>query len=224
MPVDRVILRLEHVKKTYNGQGKPLKVFEDLNLEVRRGEFLAIFGPTGCGKTTLLNLIAGFDKPEAGKIYVDGQEITRMPESRLVELRRKKLGVVFQTNNLIPSMTVFENVELPLVLSGVGRSERKKKVEEVLKAFWISNYAERKVATLSVGECRMVSLARAMVTDPEIVLLDEPTDFLDALTVDLMLASLKGKLMQGKTIIATTHRGRLTKVAERVIRLKKRLP
>ena len=205
MPVDRVILRLEHVKKTYNGQGKPLKVFEDLNLEVRRGEFLAIFGPTGCGKTTLLNLIAGFDKPEAGKIYVDGQEITRMPESRLVELRRKKLGVVFQTNNLIPSMTVFENVELPLVLSGVGRSERK-------------------VATLSVGECRMVSLARAMVTDPEIVLLDEPTDFLDALTVDLMLASLKGKLMQGKTIIATTHRGRLTKVAERVIRLKKRLP
>ncbi|MHC1586749.1 MAG: ABC transporter ATP-binding protein [Candidatus Hecatellaceae archaeon] len=224
MPVKKLAIKLEHVKKVYNGQGKPLSVFEDLNLEVYKGEFLAVFGPTGCGKTTLLNLIAGLDRPQAGKIYVDGVEISSMPEGKLAEFRRKRLGVVFQTNNLIPSLTVFENVELPLALNGIAKSERKRRVEEVLKAFWISNYADRKVSTLSVGECRMVSLARAMVTDPDIVLLDEPTDFLDALTVDLMIASLRGKLMEGKTIVATTHRGRLTRVAERVVRLKKRMP
>lgn len=224
MHPDKITLRLEHVKKTYIGQGKPLKVFEDLNLKVYKGEFIAVFGPTGCGKTTLLNLIAGFDRPEAGKIYLDGHEITNMPENRLIELRKRKLGIVFQTNNLIANMTVFENLELPLALAGISRPERRKKVEGILESFWISNYAERKIATLSVGERRMVSLARAMVTDPEIVLLDEPTDFLDPLTVDLMLASLKGKIMEGKTIVATTHRGRLTKVADRVIRLKKKLP
>ncbi|RLI15387.1 MAG: ABC transporter ATP-binding protein [Candidatus Hecatellales archaeon] len=223
MPGEPVV-KLEHVKKVYDGQGKPSSVFEDLNLEVYKGEFLAIFGPTGCGKTTLLNLIAGFDRPQKGRIYVKGVEVSSLPESKLAGFRRRNLGMVFQTNNLIPHMTVFENVELPLVFSGLGRAERKQRVEEALKAFWVSNYADRKVSTLSVGECRMVSLARAMVTDPEIVLLDEPTDFLDALTVDLLLSSLKGKLMKGKTLIATTHRGRLTRVAERVIRLKKRLP
>ena len=201
-----------------------MKVFEDLNLEVYRGELLAIFGPTGCGKTTLLNLMAGFDKPQAGKIYVKNVEIGSLPESRLADFRRKHVGVVFQTDNLVPDMTVFENVELPLVFAGVGRAERHRRVEEALKAFWISSYADRKVSTLSVGERRMVSLARAVVTDPEILLLDEPTDFLDALTVDLMISSLKGRLMRGKTLVATTHRGRLTRVAERVVRLKKRLP
>jgi putative ABC transport system ATP-binding protein len=223
MPGEPVI-KLEHVKKVYDGEGKPLNVFEDLNLEVYKGELLAVFGPTGCGKTTLLNLIAGFDKPQAGRIYVKGVEVSGLPESRLTGFRRRNLGVVFQTNNLVPSMTVFENVELPLVFAGIKRAERRRKVEEALKAFWVSSYADRKVSTLSVGECRMVSLARAMVTDPEIVLLDEPTDFLDALTVDLVISSLKGKLMKGKTLVATTHRGRLTRVAERVIRLKKRLP
>ncbi|RLI26370.1 MAG: ABC transporter ATP-binding protein [Candidatus Hecatellales archaeon] len=218
------IIRLEHVEKAYNSQGKLLKVFEDLNLEVYRGELLAIFGPTGCGKTTLLNLIAGFDKPQAGKIYVKNVEIGSLPESRLADFRRKHVGVVFQTDNLVPDMTVFENVELPLVFAGVGRAERHRRVEEALKAFWISSYADRKVSTLSVGERRMVSLARAVVTDPEILLLDEPTDFLDALTVDLMISSLKGRLMRGKTLVATTHRGRLVRVAERVVRLKKRLP
>ena len=219
------IIRVEHVRKIYNsGKGKTVEVFKDLNLETYRGEFLAVVGPTGCGKTTLLNLIAGFDKPQSGSIYVDGVKINSLPDDELAKFRSRKFGVVFQSNNLIPSLTVFENVELPLALNGVGKSTRRRKVEEILDAFWLKSYADRRVSTLSVGERRIVCLARAMALDPEIILMDEPTDFLDPFTVDLIIASLKGKMMEGKTIIATTHHGRLSREANRTIRLKKKLP
>ncbi|WP_309492904.1 ABC transporter ATP-binding protein [Candidatus Hecatella orcuttiae] len=217
-------IRVEHVRKVYDGHGKSFPVFEDVSFEVKKGEFLAVVGPTGCGKTTLINLVAGLDRPQAGNIYVDGVNITKLPEDVVSKLRRRKLGVVFQVSNLIPSLTVYENLELPLVFLGMSRDERRRRVEEVLESFWISNYVHRKVATLSVGENRMVSYARAMISDPEILLLDEPTDFLDPLTEDMMVASFKGKILKGKTLLATTHRRKMAKLADRVINLKKKLP
>ncbi|RLI04878.1 hypothetical protein DRO26_03755 [Candidatus Bathyarchaeota archaeon] len=215
---------LEHVKKFYDGYVKPIKVFEDVNLKIRKGEFVAAVGPTGCGKTTLINLIAGFDHPQNGNIYVEGVNITKLKEDEITVFRAKNIGVVFQLHNLIPNLTVQENVELPLVLLGVDREVRKRRVEEVLKQTWISHHSDRKVATLSVGECQLVSIARALAPNPSIILMDEPLECLDALTTDMMLAFFKGEVFRRKTVLITTHKKKVIQLAERVIHLKKKLP
>jgi len=215
---------LEHVKKVYDGNVKPIKIFEDVNLQFKKGEFVAIVGPTGSGKTTLLNLIAGFDNPQSGNIYVDGVNITKLNENEKTRFRAKNIGVVFQLHNLLPNLTVYENVELPLVLLGVKKTEREKRVMEILNQALIGSYANRKVSTLSVGECQLVALARALAPNPKIVLMDEPVEFLDSLTTDTVLAFLKSEMFKEKTILLTTHKRKVAQATGKVIYLRKRIP
>ncbi len=221
---DSFAVVLRHVKKVYGGGCKPVKVFDDINLEVKRGEFIAIIGPTGCGKTTLINLIAGFDTPQAGNIYVEGVDITKLREKEKTLFRAKNIGVVFQVHNLIPNLTVYENVELPLVLLGVKKWEREKRVKELLEHMFMAGYIDRKVSTLSLGECQLVNLARALVSDPKIVLMDEPIEYLDPFTTDTLLAFLKGEIFKKKTVLLTTHKRKVARIAEKTLYLKKRLP
>jgi len=222
---DDFALRVEHVKKTYNGFAHKINIFSDITFQLKRGAFVAVVGPTGCGKTTLINLIAGLDRPESGNIFVDGANITKLPDNKVAELRGRKIGIVFQVHNLLPNMSVYENVELPLSIQGVNGEDRKSRVKEALELANVSSYAQRKLTTLSVGERQMVALARAMVTHPDIILMDEPTEYLDPFTTDMVLSFIKSSnILRGKTVLVTTHRSKVTKAAERVIYLKKKIP
>jgi len=222
---DDFALRVEHVKKTYNGYAQKINIFSDITFQLKSGAFVAVVGPTGCGKTTLINLIAGLDRPESGNIFIDGVNITKLPDNKVAELRGRKIGIVFQVHNLLPNMSVYENVELPLSIQGVNGKERKSRVKEALELANVSSYAQRKLTTLSVGERQMVALARAMVTHPDIILMDEPTEYLDPFTTDMVLSFIKSSnILRGKTVLVTTHRSKVTKAAERVIYLKKKLP
>ena len=221
---NNLAIALRHVKKVYDGGCKPIKIFDDINIEVRRGEFVAVIGPTGCGKTTLINLIAGFDVPQAGNIYVEGVDITKLHEREKTVFRAKNIGVVFQVHNLIPTLTVYENVELPLVLLGVEKNKRRKRVEELLEHMFMGGYANRKVSTLSVGECQLVNLARALISNPKILLMDEPIEYLDPLTTDTLLAFLKGEIFRKKTVLLTTHKRKVAKIAERTLYLRRKIP
>lgn len=217
-------IQVSHIKKWYDGKPKPLTIFDDVTFNIRKEECLAIMGPTGSGKTTLLNLIAGFDQPQHGEIYVDGIDITKLSDEALARLRAEKIGVVFQLHNLMQNLTVYENVELPLILSNWDKEKRRKRVTEILERALISHYADRKLKTLSVGESQLVALARALIKDPGILLLDEPLEYLDPLTTDMLIALLRGEIMREKTLIITTHKRKIANIAESVIHLKKRIP
>jgi putative ABC transport system ATP-binding protein len=219
---DDFALRVEHVKKTYNSYVQKINIFTDITFQLKKGEFVAVVGPTGCGKTTLINLIAGLDRPESGNIFIDGTNISKLSDDKVSELRGRKIGIVFQVHNLLSEMNVYENVELPLGILGLNREERKNRVKDALELANISGYAPRKVKNLSVGERQMVALARAMVTYPDIILMDEPTEYLDPFTTDMVLSFIKSSnILRGKTVLVTTHRGKVTRAAERVISLKK---
>lgn len=214
---------VEHVKKTYNGQHGQIKVFEDLNLKVKVGECVVITGPTGCGKTTLLNLIAGFDYPDSGSIVINNVDIVKLNANIITTFRAKNMGIVFQSNTLIPELSVYENLELPLVFLGIKKADRKKRIEEVAKKAFINGYLERRVSTLSAGEKQIVAVARALVSDPPIMLMDEPLEALDPLTLDIILAFFKGEILNKKTVIVTTHKKRITEIAGKVVSLRRKL-
>ncbi|MGP3666821.1 MAG: ABC transporter ATP-binding protein [Candidatus Bathyarchaeota archaeon] len=214
---------VEHVKKTYNGQHGQIKVFEDLNLKVKVGECVVITGPTGCGKTTLLNLIAGFDYPDSGSIVINNVDIVKLNANIITTFRAKNMGIVFQSNTLIPELSVYENLELPLVFLGIKKADRKKRIEEVAKKAFINGYLERRVSTLSAGEKQIVAVARALVSDPPIMLMDEPLETLDPLTLDIILAFFKGEILNKKTVIVTTHKKRITEIAGKVVSLRRKL-
>ena len=223
MPV-KTVIRLDHVQKVYTGASAPVRVFEDLNIEVIEGEFVTLTGPTGSGKTTLVNLITGFTRPNMGRILVDGSDITRLSNDEMAEFRAQRMGIVFQTPHLIPDMTVFENVELPLAIKGERGGKRKERVMEALQMVGVLEFADRKPSTLSVGEKQRVAIARGLVTDPSILVMDEPIENLDSLSTEFVLMLLRGgHIVQGKTIIVTSHSRKMVNTASRVIRLKKYL-
>jgi len=189
-------------------------VLEDITFNIRRGEFLALMGPSGSGKSTLLNLIAGIDEADSGDIKVGGINITGLSESELAAWRATHVGFIFQFYNLIPVLTAFENVELPLHLTGLSRSERRSHVELALKVVNLAERMDHYPGQLSGGEQQRVAIARAMVTDPEILVADEPTGDLDRVSAEEILG-LMGRLNResGKTIIMVTHDPRAAKKA-----------
>ncbi|MDE1854163.1 MAG: ATP-binding cassette domain-containing protein [Thaumarchaeota archaeon] len=218
---DRFAIELGHVRKSHGTS----EVYTDLHFQLLRGTFVAMVGPIGSGKTTMINMFAGLERPDAGTIFVQGQDITKMDDDSLAAYRGKTVGLVPQVQTLIPELTAYENVELPLYFAKVDRDARRRRVDEVMARVGIRGEADRVVGTLSVGERQMVSFARALVSDPPILLLDEPTEALDPLMSEVVLGLLRGDNMTlGKTIFVTTHDRRVTALARRTLRVGKKIP
>ena len=195
------------------------KALNEVSLEIKKGEFVAIMGPSGCGKSTLLNILGTLDSSTSGKYFFEGKEIHKMSESQLTYFRKANIGFVFQNFNLIDELTVYENVELPLVYLNSKKSERKKKVMEVLERMNIAHRAGHFPQQLSGGQQQRVAIARAVVTDCPLILADEPTGNLDS-TNGLEVMELLSELnRQGTTVVIVTHSQRDAKFAHRVIHL-----
>ena len=190
-----------------------------VNLEIKQGEFVAIMGPSGCGKSTLLNILGTLDKPTSGKYFINNVEMTRMSESQLSNFRKRNIGFVFQSFNLIDELTVFENVELPLIYSGVRKAERKQQVMKVLEQMNMAHRAGHFPPQLSGGQQQRVAIARAIVTDCPLILADEPTGNLDSTNGAEVMAILQKLNQQGTTIIMVTHSERDAGYANRIIYL-----
>jgi putative ABC transport system ATP-binding protein len=203
---DGHIVELTGVGRTFQHGGEPVPVLEDLALSIPRGAFVAFMGPSGSGKTTLLNLIAGLDRPNRGTVRVAGEDLGRLDERGLARFRADKLGLIFQTYNLMPVLTATENVELPLTLTRLPKAERRKRAETALRVVGLEDRMSHYPRQLSGGQEQRVAIARAIVNDPQILLADEPTGDLDRKSADDVLALLE-KLHKefGKTILMVTH-------------------
>ncbi len=213
------IVQTVDLKKTYMLGKVPVFALRGVNLKVESGDFVAIVGPSGSGKSTLLNMIGALDKPTEGKVFVDGVDVSALNDDKLAELRRR-VGFVFQFFNLIPRLTASENVELPLTITGLSKSERRKKTFELLKAVGLSERVDHNPTEMSGGEQQRVAIARALANDPRFLLLDEPTGNIDSKTADMLVGLLKVlNEEKGVTIIMITHDLNIAKHAKRVIRL-----
>ena len=211
------IVEIKHVNKSYRRGTHVIPVLENISLEIAEGEFLALMGPSGSGKSTLLNLIAALDQVDNGIIRVGGIDITGLTETELAAWRSVNVGFIFQFYNLIPVLTAFENVELPLLLTGLSRRERREHVELALQVVNLASRMDHYPAQLSGGEQQRVAIARAIVTDPTILVADEPTGDLDRVSAEEIL-SLMGQLNRDshKTIIMVTHDPRAAKKAHTI--------
>jgi len=200
------IVELRGVSKTFYRGKEAVPVLENLNLEVSEGAFEALMGPSGSGKSTLLNLIAGLDKPTAGTAKVAGAELSRMGDGELARFRSQKIGFIFQAYNLLPVLTALENVELPLLLTNLSGSERKKRAQTALRVVGLEDRMHHYPRQLSGGQEQRVAIARAIVNDPTIIVADEPTGDLDRKAADEILGLLdKLNTDLGKTILMVTH-------------------
>jgi putative ABC transport system ATP-binding protein len=216
------IVIVDEIHKFFTRGSERIDVLNGLSLEVPRGEFLALMGPSGSGKTTLLNLIAGLDKPSAGRVVVAGQEISSMNEGQLARWRTRNIGFVFQFYHLIPVLTAFRNVELPLLLLPLSRAQRRQQVLNALEIVGLADRVHHRPGQLSGGQQQRVGIARAIVTDPAIIVADEPTGDLDARSAEEILdlmCELRSSL--GKTIIMVTHDPRAAQRADRILHLDK---
>ncbi len=216
------LVRVEGVEKVFHRGSEEIHVLSDLSLQVPNGEFLALMGPSGSGKSTLLNLIGGLDRPTRGSVSIAGDRIDELPERRLAAWRARHVGFVFQLYNLIPVLTAERNVELPLLLTHLSKAQRQKHVETALAIVGLSHRAKHYPRTLSGGEQQRVGIARAIVTDPTLLLCDEPTGDLDRKAGDEILNLLQAlNREQGKTIIMVTHDPHASARAARTVHLNK---
>ena len=218
------IVTIRNVTKSYRRGSQVVPVLEDISFQIRSGEFLALMGPSGSGKSTLLNLIAGIDKVDSGTIAIGGCEITTLNDAELAGWRAVNVGFVFQFYNLIPVLTAYENVELPLLLTGLSRQERREHVEAALELVNLSDRMDHRPSQLSGGQQQRVAIARAVVTDPAILVADEPTGDLDRVSAGEILA-LMDHLVRDfrKTIIMVTHDPRAAEKAHVIRHLEKGL-
>ena len=213
------MIKTENLSMLFTTEDVQTKALNEVSLEIKKGEFVAIMGPSGCGKSTLLNILGTLDSSTSGKYFFDGKEIDKMSESQLTSFRKGNIGFVFQNFNPIDELTVYENVELPLVYLNSKKSERKKKVMEVLERMNIAHRAGHFPQQLSGGQQQRVAIARAVVTDCPLILADEPTGNLDS-TNGLEVMELLSELnRQGTTVVIVTHSQRDAKFAHRVIHL-----
>jgi putative ABC transport system ATP-binding protein len=216
------IVEIRNLSKAYARGGQSVPVLADINLEIEAGEFVALMGPSGSGKTTLLNLIAGIDKPSGGSLMVEGQDIVALSQAELADWRARSVGFIFQFYNLLPVLTAFENVELPLLLTGLSRRERRDHVAAALAMVGLSERSGHYPSELSGGQQQRVAIARAIITDPALLVADEPTGDLDRVSAAEVL-TLMDRLNRelGKTIIMVTHDQRAAKAARRLVHLDK---
>lgn len=217
-----LIVEVVNVNKCYRKGNRIIPVLNNINIGIEEGEFIALMGPSGSGKTTLLNLIAALDYVDSGIIRVCGVDITKLSESELARWRALNVGFIFQFYNLIPVLTAFENVELPLILTGLSKRERKEHVEMALRIVNLTERIDHYPSQLSGGEQQRVAIARAFVTDPAIIVADEPTGDLDKTSAKEILDLMERLNMEfGKTIIMVTHDPRAAERARKIRRLEK---
>jgi putative ABC transport system ATP-binding protein len=216
------LIRIHQLNKSYVRGGQVIPVLEGVDLEVQSGEFIALMGPSGSGKSTLLNLIAGIDKPTSGSILIGGVNIANLSEGQLADWRAANVGFIFQFYNLMPVLTAFENVELPLLLTNLSRAQRKEHVEAALGMVSLTDRMDHYPNELSGGQQQRVAIARALVTDPTLIVADEPTGDLDRVTAGEVLDLLEELHSDlGKTIVMVTHDPKAAARAKRLIHLEK---
>jgi putative ABC transport system ATP-binding protein len=216
------LVEIKNLAKSYTRGDQDVPVLRDITLNIDRSDFISLMGPSGSGKSTLLNLIAGIDKPTGGILRIDGEDISKLSEGELADWRASNIGFIFQFYNLMPVLTAYENVELPLLLTNLSRSERRERIEMTLNMVGLSDRMDHYPNELSGGQQQRVAIARAIVTDPTILVCDEPTGDLDkqsASDVLNMLKELNNTL--GKTIIMVTHDAHAAEAARRIVHLEK---
>ncbi|MFO0324384.1 MAG: ABC transporter ATP-binding protein [Burkholderiales bacterium] len=216
------LVEIRNLVKTYTRGDQAVPVLRDISLNIERGDFISLMGPSGSGKSTLLNLIAGIDKPTAGILRIDGEDISKLTEGELADWRASNIGFIFQFYNLMPVLTAYENVELPLLLTNLSKAERRERIEMTLGMVGLTERMDHSPNELSGGQQQRVAIARAIVTDPTILVCDEPTGDLDkqsATDVLNMLKELNDRL--GKTIIMVTHDAHAAEAARRMVHLEK---
>lgn len=213
------MITLKNVRKTYRTNDLETTALDDVSLEIQKGEFVAIMGPSGCGKSTLLNVVAMIDTVSSGTYFLGEQEVSKYPESKLVDLRKHNIGFIFQSFNLIDDLSVYENVELPLLYQDVPRNKRKSRVREVLELVDLLPRAKHKPSQLSGGQQQRVAVARAVVGDPKLIVADEPTGNLDTKNGEDVMDMLTTLNEQGATILMVTHSPTHAKCAHRIINM-----
>jgi len=217
-----VLVEIRNLAKSYTRGGQAVPVLADITLDIEAGDFIALMGPSGSGKTTLLNLIAGIDKPDSGTLRVGGVDIAALGEAELADWRAAHVGFIFQFYNLMPVLTAYENVELPLMLAPLSRAERRARVELVLSVVGLTDRMKHYPNELSGGQQQRVAIARAVVADPTIIVADEPTGDLDRVSAADILAMLQRLNRElGKTIIMVTHDANAARAARSLLHLEK---
>jgi putative ABC transport system ATP-binding protein len=214
------LIEIKSVTKRYHKGGETITPLDDVSLDIEQGEFISLMGASGTGKSTLLNLIASIDRPDSGSIVVDGTEITRLGRTKLARWRAANLGYIFQTHNLVPVLTAYENIELPLLLLPLKRSERRQRIEIAMRAVGLLDRSEHYPRQLSGGQEQRVGIARAIVAHPKVVVADEPTGDLDHETSNQILELLRElKEQLNVTLVMVTHDADAAKVADKRFRL-----
>lgn len=213
------LIRVQDLHKIYNPGENEVRALDGITLEIERGEFVAIVGHSGSGKSTLMNMLGCLDIPTTGNYFLDGQDVSRLSDNQLSDIRNKKIGFIFQGFNLIPNLDALGNVELPLIYRGMGRQQRRKAAVEALERVGLKKRMKHKPGELSGGQQQRVAVARAVAAQPPIILADEPTGNLDShSTVDIMNI-LKGLHQSGRTVIIITHDDDIAEQAHRVVRI-----
>ncbi len=221
-PNGKVLVQIRDLSKVYSRGGEAIRVFENVNLEIRQGEFLALMGPSGSGKSTLLNILAGLDTPTSGSVAVDGQEITSMNGKQLAGWRSTHIGFIFQFYNLLPVLTAAQNIELPLLLTKLSKQQRRDHVMTALDIVGLTDRSQHFPGQLSGGQQQRVGIARAVVSDPTIILGDEPTGDLDAASGKEILDLLERLCREfGKTILMVTHDAHAAERAQAIMHMDK---
>jgi len=218
---DDLVVEVVGVHKVYRLGNMEIRALNGVNLRVKRGEFISIMGPSGSGKTTLLNIIGTLDKPTKGKVFIDGRDVTRLNDKELTKLRRDKIGFVFQFHNLIPVLTAFENVELPMIIAGYPREERKRRVRHLLKLVGLEDRMDHRPSELSGGEQQRVAIARALANKPSIILADEPTGELDTENSEIVMKIFRDAVIEeSATAIVVTHNPLVSKLTDKIYYLR----
>lgn len=220
MLIISVVIELRDIRKNFRIGDSEFAVLKGIDLKIERGEFIALMGPSGSGKSTLMNIVGCLDRPSSGTFLLDGHDISMTTDDELARIRREELGFIFQTFNLIGRISVLKNVEIPMMLSGVGREDRRKRAISLLSSVSVAHRMDFSPLNISGGERQRVAIARALANDPKIIIADEPTGNLDLKSSDDVMNILVKLNQEGRTIIMVTHNPEITNNCSRVIRLR----
>ncbi len=215
----QTIIKLDNVHKDYRMGDSIVQAVKGINLEINKGDFIVIIGPSGSGKSTMMNMVGALDLATKGDIFLDGQNIEHLEESELAQIRGKKIGFVFQTFNLIPTLTALENIALPMIFQGINKDERVQRAEKILENVKLSHRRNHLPNALSGGERQRVAIGRALANNPEVILADEPTGNLDTKTGAEIMKLFKDLNKKGTTIILVTHDINLLNHAQKVLKI-----